>query len=98
MLISSVCEFQSTTNNTKCTVRFKNDTDLLEVKKLRDLYLQQFSSPIQPSNNEEKESINEKPVDIHNGMYQLKTSRPPCFTCFSIYRTYSVINFLYIQI
>ena len=60
MLISSVCEFQSITNNTKCTIQFKNDTDLIEVKKLRDLYLQQFSSPIQPSNTKENEPINEE--------------------------------------
>lgn len=70
--------------------RFKNERDIGEILKARDLYIQAVSSSLPIGNSTKDEEKKDKTNSILNTHYQLKSSRPPCFTSFTLYRTYRV--------
>lgn len=74
--------------------RFKNETDIREIRKARDLYIQVVSSSLPIGNDNKEEEKKDRTNLIHNSHYQLKSSRPPCFTSFTLYRTYRVLLLL----
>lgn len=91
----SVFDFKSEENGRTFYFRFKNESDIKEVVEIQESYVRQFSSQ-----NTAMPSIAVKDsAEISNkyqkGKYRLKSSRPPSFSHFSIYRTSRVCSFVW---
>lgn len=66
------------------------ETDLKEIRDVQNNYIQQFSSQKTQVSTTYNEYTDEMPSKNLKGKYSLKSSRPPNFTLFTIYRTLRV--------
>ena len=87
LLCCSVFNLNSVETNKTFYFRFKNEADIKEILEIQETYIRKFSSQNISSPSITVKDSTGIPNNTQKGKYRLKSSRPPSFSHFSIYRT-----------